>query len=93
MCTKQIASILSLLYAMVKESVSAVMQPPLVKKKRRVITVKICGREKSYGKFLYVHIPKSAETELSWSPGDIAQITICKEDDSLVLKRIFKAEG
>lgn len=69
------------------------MQPPLVKRKPRILTAKICGREKSYGKILYVHIPRGAETELDWSPGDIVQLIICKEEDSIVLKRIFRVEG
>lgn len=69
------------------------MQPPLVRRKPKVFTAKVGGRGKSYGNFLYVHIPKGAETELGWSRGDIVQILVRKEEDSLVLKRIFKVEG
>jgi len=68
------------------------MQPPLVKRKPKALIAKISGRKKSYGSFLYVHIPKDAEKELGWIYGDIVQIIPIKEEDSLILKRIFKAE-
>lgn len=68
------------------------MQPTLSKRKQRTITAKICGREKSYGNFLYVHIPKEVVTALGWNAGDITRMVIREEDDSLTLKRVFKAE-
>lgn len=69
------------------------MQPPLIGRKPKALTAKISGRKKSYGNFLYIHIPKNAEIELEWNSGDIVQVIPRREEDSLVLKRIFRAEG
>jgi len=69
------------------------MHPPLAGRKSRVLTAKVSGRRKSYGDFLYVHIPKDAEVELGWSRGDIVQVILLKGEDSIVLKRVFKTEG
>lgn len=55
-----------------------------------VPTVKVQAHKKSYGRYLYLSVPKPVVEVLGWSEGDICEVFPDKEGDALVFKRVYK---
>jgi len=55
-----------------------------------VPTVKVQAHKKSYGRYLFLSVPKPVVEILGWSEGDICEVFPDKEGDALVFKRVYR---
>ena len=53
-------------------------------------TVKVQAHKKSYGRYLFLSVPKTVVEVLGWSEGDICEVFPDNEGDTLVFKRVYK---
>jgi len=55
-----------------------------------VPTVKVQSHKKSYGRYLFLSVPKPIVEVLGWSEGDIYEVFPDKEGDTLIFKRVYR---